>query len=348
MNLFRSPWKLILPLVWIALAGDAPSKEPGKTVPGNRPGVASSPKSPPSPRAGARPMPVSTAGRTATGAAAATGAAGVSAPTIAAAAALRLPTVYAPTRPRVAVNRYQWKTNIVTTVFWVGEGRTAVSEAVNYHSSWDPKWQINFGGFDDPDPASRAWDFRPKAFEPGQNPFYIALPFNDLTNKGLSATVIPWHQGHPNRGTSSSVCKGRWLAIRFGKKICYAQWEDCGPFTTDDWAYVFGSSPQPKPNINNGAGLDVSPAVRDYLGIVSGVRCDWRFCDESEVPDGPWRKFGSNNPFAKSKETELAARLKRAEELERQREAWLRTSIQSGAGLLSAAPGRATSLVAAR
>jgi hypothetical protein len=117
-----------------------------------------------------------------------------------------------------------------------------------------------------------------------------------------------------------------WVAVRYGKKVCYAQWSDVGPFVTDDWAYVFGSNPQPKTDGNNGAGLDVSPAVRDYLGIFSGCRTDWRFCDISEVPDGPWRRFGSNNPFAKTQDKELAERVKRLEMLEKQRMDWLKST----------------------
>ncbi|PZN12391.1 MAG: hypothetical protein DIU63_16095, partial [Proteobacteria bacterium] len=217
-----------------------------------------------------------------------------------------------------------WKTNIVTTIFWIGEPSTGVTAACNTKSSWDPQWEISYGGYDDPDPSNRLWDFRPKAFVPKQNPFYVALPFNDVTNKEIARMAIPWYHQHPNAKLSRTVLKGRWVAIRFGKKVCYAQWEDCGPFETDDVAYVFGNSPQPKTKMNNGAGLDVSPAVRDYLGIVSGVRCDWRFCDIDEVPDGPWRKYGDNNPFANSTRRELAQRIQRHSELLELREAWLR------------------------
>lgn len=242
----------------------------------------------------------------------------------AAALNLRLPTVYAPTRPRLEGERYPWKTNIVTTIFWIGEPSTGVTPACNTMSSWDTKWQITYGGYDDPDPSTRTWDFRPKSFVPNQNPFYIALPFNDLTNKEAARAYIPWYHKHPNSRLGRTVLKGRWVAVRFGKKICYAQWEDCGPFETDDVGYVFGKNPQPKTVMNNGAGLDVSPAVRDYLGIVSGVRCDWRFCEEEEVPDGPWRKFGANNPFVNSSQRELAQRIQLKDELSRQREVWLR------------------------
>ena len=34
----------------------------------------------------------------------------------------------------------------------------------------------------------------------------------------------------------------------------------------DHWQYVFGYE-RPKPNLIGGQGLDVSPAVRDYLGL---------------------------------------------------------------------------------
>ena len=77
--------------------------------------------------------------------------------------------------------------------------------------------------------------------------------------------VIPWFKRaytEPGR----SVCQHHWIAIRKGNRTCYAQWEDCGPFRTDHFQYVFQGE-RPKPNLNHGAGLDVSPAVRDYLGF---------------------------------------------------------------------------------
>ena len=82
-----------------------------------------------------------------------------------------------------------------------------------------------------------------------------------------------------------------------GSRVAYAQWEDCGPFRTDHYQYVFGTE-MPKPNLNGGAGLDVSPAVRDYLGM-NATRdvCSWRFVELAEVPPGPWRSYGDNNQF---------------------------------------------------
>jgi len=75
-------------------------------------------------------------------------------------------------------------------------------------------------------------------------------------------------------------------------KICYAQWEDVGPFYTDSAVYVFGDG-QPSPNVNHGAGIDVSPAVRDYLGLGPLGLVNSRFVEQAEVPAGPWSVSGN-------------------------------------------------------
>lgn len=99
------------------------------------------------------------------------------------------------------------------------------------------------------------------------------------------------------RGKGAIVCKGRWVQIVYNKRSCFAQWEDCGPFTTEDWPYVFGDKP-PVNTQNKGAGIDISPAVRDYLGITGGTAIvHWRFVEFYRIPRGPWSKYGDNNPF---------------------------------------------------
>ena len=133
---------------------------------------------------------------------------------------------------------------------------------------------------------------------PRQNPFYCALPYNDKAREGHrpeAPKVVPWFK-EAYRGPGVSVCKGRWVEIRKGNRTVYAQWEDAGPFRTDHWEYVFGNE-RPKPNLNRGAGLDVSPAVRDYLGLSDTDVTDWKFVEFSEVPPGPWAKLGNNNTF---------------------------------------------------
>jgi hypothetical protein len=103
--------------------------------------------------------------------------------------------------------------------------------------------------------------------------------------------VIPWFW-RDYRGDGISVCKDRWLAIHHVGRVCYAQWEDVGPFTVDHWQYVFGAE-APRPNRNGGAGIDLAPAVRDFLQLTSGATVEWRFVEEREVPRGPWRDWRS-------------------------------------------------------
>jgi hypothetical protein len=210
--------------------------------------------------------------------------------------------------------RHPWKKSIVTTVFWIGEKPSANNPVPNRVSSWDKAWTKNYGGLDDPDPAHRS-NYIPVKFTPRQNPFYCALPYNDKATTGHrpeAPRVVPWFR-EAYQGPAVSTCKGRWMAIRKGNRTVYAQWEDAGPFRTDHWQYVFGNE-RPKPNLNKGAGLDVSPAVRDYLGMNDTDVTDWRFVEFSEVPRGPWSTLGENNTFVisdRKKGAELAEAPKR-------------------------------------
>ena len=192
---------------------------------------------------------------------------------------------------------FPWKKDIVTTTFWVGELPTANNPVPNRASSWDANWTKNYGGYDDPNPARRR-DLIPIKFTPRQNPFYCALPYNDKARVGHrpeAPQVVPWFK-EAYQGPAVSTVKGRWVAIRKGNKTAYAQWEDAGPFRTDHWQYVFGNE-RPKPNLNKGAGLDVSPAVRDFLGMQDTDVTDWKFVEFADVPTGPWARHGDNNTF---------------------------------------------------
>lgn len=180
-----------------------------------------------------------------------------------------------------------WKRNVIATVFWVGELPTQNNPTPNTMSAWDQNWQANFGGYDDPD---RRKGHCPRGFDPTLNPFYIALPYNDVAKGGVhrpeASEVIPWFW-EAYRGDGISVCKGRWLAIHHEGRVCYAQWEDVGPFEVDHWQYVFGKE-SPRPNRNQAAGIDLSPAVCDFLQLRSGSTVEWRFVNDRQVPKGPW------------------------------------------------------------
>lgn len=199
-----------------------------------------------------------------------------------------------PRRPETTIpsGYTRWREQIVATVFWIGESASLRNPVPNDRSAWDHAWKANFGGTDDP---GRRTGFFPTSFLPKRNPFYVALPFNDLVidpARPPLERLIPWSRQGPLRAGSPSLCQGAWIEIRAADgRICYAQWEDVGPFEIDHWQYVFGNE-RPHPNRNGGAGIDVSPAVRDYLGLRGLDIVDWRFVKKEEVPRGPWLYFG--------------------------------------------------------
>ena len=141
-----------------------------------------------------------------------------------------------------AVAEPRWKSGRAT-VFWVGESETEDNDHIaNHKSAWDAKWVEHFGGIDDPDDRC---EFVPCGFKPKENPFYVALPYDDMEEDGRRKAVntfIPWDKP----GAKQSLLKNRWIAIRANNVTCYAQWQDVGPFEKDDADYVFGDASQPK------------------------------------------------------------------------------------------------------
>jgi hypothetical protein len=178
---------------------------------------------------------------------------------------------------------YPWERNITATIFWVGEKADENGYHIdNLGSAWNTQWEQSYGGLDAP--AGRI-GYLPGNFVPHENPFYVALPFNDLKYPRLAARWVPWWD--PGLPTQTSQCRGRWLEIRTVQgQVCYAQWEDAGPFRCDDAAYVFDPRAQTSPLST--AGLDVSPAVGVLLGLNGHQSVSWRFVDSTQVPDGPW------------------------------------------------------------
>ncbi len=191
-------------------------------------------------------------------------------------------------------SNYPVRKNIMTTYFWIGQGASGYNSTTNYKSAWDVSWTRNFGGIDDPSKRVNSLlpgtATLPKKFAPTLNPFYVALPYNDIKYPELSRRYIPWwnhEQWKQNRWRSQ--CKGRWIMIEYQGRIAFAQWEDVGPLRYDHVRYVFGNERPTREHHN--AGLDVSPAVRDYLGLTGLNHTNWRFVEESEVPYGPWIEY---------------------------------------------------------
>jgi hypothetical protein len=180
-------------------------------------------------------------------------------------------------------------TTITTTVFWVGEPSDSENAFIpNNMSVWDEHWQANYGGVDDPTHRNGS---NPASFTPRENPFYIALPYSDITEGGQrKASAANCQNAQTKAASPYSWCKNTWIAIRHNGQVVYGQWQDAGPLGEDDTAYVFGAG-TPKNTFNAHAGLDVSPAIKDYLGLQDIDHTDWMFIAESQVPSGPWKNI---------------------------------------------------------
>jgi len=179
---------------------------------------------------------------------------------------------------------YQFK-QTMTTIFWVGEGASEDNGYIhNYGSYWDANWMKHFGGVDSP--QNRKGYF-PAAFTPKQNPFYVALPFAEVDQDGNLKEMTKKIPGFGQN--SGPLTRDRWVEVRYKGKSCFAQWQDVGPFGEDDFDWVFGSAKKPKNRQGLKAGLDISPATAQYLGMADSDKTEWRFIDEKDVPDGPWK-----------------------------------------------------------
>jgi hypothetical protein len=184
-------------------------------------------------------------------------------------------------------NTYPWKTGIFTTKFWIGEGGSAISSTDNVASAWDENWRSSNSGSDNPYNRS---GYAPADHAPTVNPFYVALPFNDLADPEKARRWLPpgWYRP-PKDGKQVSACKDRWVEIKNSDgRICFAQWEDVGPLESDHAEYVFGPE---RPEVLTRAGLDVSPAVAQYLGLGESGYTSWRFVDDEDVLPGKWLTY---------------------------------------------------------
>lgn len=188
-------------------------------------------------------------------------------------------------RTPAVLDTYPAHQDITATMFWVGEPPDPDNHGItNVSSAWVDNWVKEFGGVDDP---NNRCGYLPCGYNPKENAFYFALPFNDYDENGnlkpaRILKLIPWYTGAPPEG--QSLVKNRWIAVTFQGKTVYGQWEDVGPFGEDDQAYVFGKAAPKDP-----AGLDVSPAMNDYLNLDGEGVVSWHFINAANVPDGPWK-----------------------------------------------------------
>lgn len=184
--------------------------------------------------------------------------------------------------PKRAQSNYPWKEKIITTNFWIGERSTKTS-------AWNAKWTQSNNGEDSPQDRS---GYAPAKHASSLNPFYVALPFNDLAFPKKARQWLPtgWQQPRKD-GKPVSACQHRWVEIKNAQgRLCFAQWEDVGPMRNDYPEYVFGNE---RPGPGAAVGLCVSPAVAQYLGLDGNEpsTVSWRFVDDENVPPGAWLKY---------------------------------------------------------
>ena len=170
---------------------------------------------------------------------------------------------FTPARRPAVARTYPWHRDITTSVFWMDPHQTRTM-------------------------ASPGWTTAANPRDTSRNPFYVALPFDDVAHPDLAQSWLPsgWMRSARKIGPLSA-CRHHWIEMKdAGGKTCFAQWEDVGPLRTDDAAYVFGcQKPQGAPS------LDVSPAVAKYLNILRSEKICWRFIDDDDVPPGRWLQY---------------------------------------------------------
>ncbi len=231
-------------------------------------------------------------------------------------------------QPTANGTAYPWHTNITAVIFWIGEiydpGSPDGSQQI---SAYDSQWMAHYGGCDGDTSSggcetvhlSASNGYFPPDITPHENPYYLDLPFDDLNDHTAYAErcqVIPWanqpgYAGHCGDGNQSSqpfsYMKNRWVHLRHNGQDCYGQIEDAGPNAYHDAAYVFGSSDaRPVSAMDQHAGLDVSPALRDCLGFTGNSpqdqlnnaanAVDWQFVDANAVPGGFWTRVVTSSP----------------------------------------------------
>lgn len=199
------------------------------------------------------------------------------------------PTITSNSAPRIQPSTDIAHKNIISTVFWVGEvANSSNGHIPNASSYWDELWQKHYGGIDNQSPRN---GYLPRGFTPQENPFYFALPYGDIADKGDRKASSQLCEAFTTQTSRLySPCKNSWIAITKNGKTAYAQWEDVGPYEEDDTAYVFGAA-QSRNTLGEKAGLDVSPAVQTYLKLDNTDNVEWRFVKLPEVPAGPWKNI---------------------------------------------------------
>lgn len=177
----------------------------------------------------------------------------------------------------VIAGPYSWHHNVSFPWFHVGEG----GERAN---AWDNYWTEHFGGTDWPFKRNPDNVYFPEGFTPKENPFYTASLYDDLQEKGRpsNAKLIPWAW---DAAEGVSLMKNRWVEVKYNDKSCFAQIQDTGPYASFENMF--------EEETHDYMGFDLSPAMFYCLDVPldeGRFRGSWRFVDDRDVPDGPWKE----------------------------------------------------------
>ncbi len=220
-----------------------------------------------------------------------------------------------------------WK-EVAASTFYIGEEANASNaDITNVETQWYSDAVGHFGSGPDRwgprDPsAPGAWDNRadwyprdglcPAGVTLYQNPFYVALPTPDYDENRRLTEAEPWiwasrdilpelkrfENGKFKDG--ESPFKDLWIQVEYGGRTAFGQLEDIGPADKTgaivaDYSYVWGDSPQPKNEFGMKAGIDLSPALTDYLGTNGEAMVRWRFVPTDQVPEA-WKILVTAGP----------------------------------------------------
>ncbi len=196
-----------------------------------------------------------------------------------------------------AARTYPVHTGVPASVFHVGvEAPGQGVDAQSVSSGWDRAWAEHYGGCDGLGPVGtscrsdladrRPPDWFPVALVPKENPYYVGLPYNDLTHPS-DRGAVPWARdpGYAEhlRDPGFSLIKNRWVQVTGANGSCYAQVEDTGPGPSDPDYVLRGAAPRHTPALN------LSPALARCIGVsdpTAVTDVDWAFVDRP--PPGPW------------------------------------------------------------
>lgn len=190
----------------------------------------------------------------------------------------------------------------MATTFWVGEvfdpEAADGSQVISAYEGW--RYERSGGcdgviedGVCQTEPRSAENGFFPSSMTPKQTPFYLDLPFADVNNVAAFAlrgqTPLAQDPGYAGdlENREFSCKKNRWVQLQYKGNTCSAQIQDAGPAEYDEFDYVFGDGGTgPKGTKHNDAELN---------GTQAGV--SWRFVDEVDVPDGPWKTIVTDSGY---------------------------------------------------